>query len=169
MQETPQQYTERILGYIAGEDPMRLLAASPKEIAALVRRVPARRLSKRPAPGSWSITEILAHLADVEIVQSFRIRMILGASGTPIQGFDQDVWAAYSNYASHDPGLSLRAYLVTRERTLQLLSGLTPEMWERYGMHSERGRETVRRVSEMMAGHDINHLRRIREILKGAA
>jgi hypothetical protein len=147
---------------------MELLRSSPRKIAALVRGVTRRRLSRRPAPGSWSVTEILAHLADVELVQGYRLRMILESDGVPIQGFDQNVWAQYSDYASHDPGHSLRAYLVTRERTVRLLSSLKPEMWERHGMHSERGRETVRRVAEMMAGHDINHMRRIREILKGA-
>jgi len=36
-------------------------------------------------------------------------------------------------------------------------------------MHSERGKETVTRVAEMMAGHDLNHLKAIREILKGSS
>jgi hypothetical protein len=113
------------------------------------------------------VTEVLAHLADTEIVQGFRIRLILGSNGTPIQGFDQDVWAAYSEYARHDTALSLQAYTVNRARTVKLLEGLPPALWENYGMHSERGKETVTRVTEMMAGHDINHLRQVRLILKG--
>ena len=44
----------------------------------------AAKLRKRPAPGKWSVSEILAHLADAEIVGSFRMRLILGAPGTPI-------------------------------------------------------------------------------------
>jgi hypothetical protein len=167
MQETPQQYIQRILGSIEGKDPMVVLADAPQKVERLVKGATNERLGKRPAPEKWSVTEILAHLADVEIVQGFRIRMILGSSGTAIQGFDQEVWAAYSNYASHDPALSLEGWRVTRERTLRLLKSLSPEMWDRYGMHSERGKETVRRVTEMMAGHDINHYRQIEAILKG--
>jgi hypothetical protein len=167
MQETPQQYIQRILGYIEGKDPMVVLADAPQKVERLVKGVTKERLGKKPAPEKWSVTEILAHLADVEIVQGFRVRLILGASGTPIQGFDQEVWAGYSNYPSHDPQLSLEAWRVTRERTLRLLQSLSPEMWDRYGMHSERGKETVKRVSEMMAGHDINHYRQIEANLKG--
>jgi hypothetical protein len=167
MQETAQQYIQRILGYIEGKDPMVVLADAPQKVERLVKGVANERLGKRPAPEKWSVTEILAHLADVEIVQGFRIRLILGSSGTPIQGFDQEVWAAYSNYASHDPALSFEGWRVTRERTLRLLKSLSPEMWESFGMHSERGKETVRRVTEMMAGHDINHYRQIDAILKG--
>jgi uncharacterized damage-inducible protein DinB len=167
MQETPQQYTQRILGYIEGKNAIDVLAGTPEQVAHLVQGVTTDRLDRPPAPGKWSVTEILAHLADVEIVQGFRIRLILGSSGTEIQGFDQEVWAAYSRYASHDPALSLEGYRVNRERTLRLLKSLPAEMWEKYGMHSERGKETVRRVSEMMAGHDINHLGQIQALLKG--
>jgi hypothetical protein len=169
MKETPQQYIERIRGYLEGKKPMDVLAASPRQLARLTQGVSKKKMAKRPAPDKWSVTEILAHLADTELVQGFRLRMILGASGTPIQGFDQDEWARYSDYAKHDPALSLEAYRVTRERTVRLLKSLPREAWERYGMHSERGKETVARVSEMMAGHDLNHLKAIREILKGVS
>jgi hypothetical protein len=166
MKETPQQYIKRMLGNIEGKNPIDVFAATPRQIARLIKGVSRGRLGKRPAPDRWSVTEILAHLADVEIVQAFRIRLILGSSGIAIQGFDQDTWARYSDYATHDPALSLEGYRVTRERTLRLLKSLPKKMWDSYGMHSERGKETVKRVSEMMAGHDINHLRQIKALLK---
>jgi len=165
MQETPQQYTERILGYINGRNPMEILAASPRQIARLVKGVSKKKLSQRPAPGTWSVTEILAHLADSELVYGFRIRIILQASGTPIQGTDQDAWAKFSDYAKHDPLLSLEALRTTRERNVRLLKSLPRESWDFYGVHSERGKETVTRVVKMIAGHDINHMMQIRERL----
>jgi hypothetical protein len=167
MKETPQEYTQRILGYIGGKNPMDIIAAVPRKVERLVKGVTKKRLRKRPAPEKWSVTEILAHLADAEIVWAFRIRLILGSSGTVIQGYDQDVWAGYSDYPSNDPALSLECWRVNRQSTLRLLKGLTKEQWQFFGMHSERGKETVTRVSEMMAGHDINHFRQIEGILKG--
>ena len=167
MQETTQEYTQRILGYIEGKNPMDIIAAVPRKVERLAKGVTKKRLRKQPAPGKWSVTEILAHLADAEIVWAFRIRLILGSSGTLIQGYDQEVWAGYSDYPSHDPALSLECWRVNRQSTLRLLKGLTTEQWQFFGMHSERGKETVTRVSEMMAGHDINHLRQVEAILKG--
>jgi len=167
MQETPQQYTQRILGYLEGKKALDILATGPRQVAALIKGVSKKKLAARPAPDKWSVVEIVAHLADVELVQGYRVRLILGSNGIAIQGFDQDAWARYSDYAKHDIALSMEAYKVTRERTLRLMKSLPPELWESYGMHSERGRETVTRVSEMMAGHDINHLRQIRRIVKG--
>jgi len=166
VQETPQQYTRRILGYIEGKNPMQILAASPRRIARLIEGAPRKKLSRRPAPDKWSVTEILAHLADSELVYGFRIRIILEAGSPPIPGIDQDAWAKFSDYAKHDPVLSLEAFRAARERLVRLLKGLPPESWSLYGMHSERGRETVLRVVEMLAGHDINHITQIQERLQ---
>jgi hypothetical protein len=165
MQETPQQYTQRILGYIKGKKPMEILAATPRQLARLVKGVSRKQLSQRPASGKWSVAEILAHLADSEVVYGFRIRLILEANSPPIQGTDQDAWATFSDYAKHDPVLSLEAFRITRERIVRLLKSLSRESWDSYGMHSERGKETVTRVVEMLAGHDVNHMMQIKERL----
>jgi len=165
MQETPQQYTKRVLGYIEGKKPMDILSATPGKIDRLVDGVPAETLSRRPATDKWSVTEILAHLADSEIVYGFRIRLILEGGSPPIQGIDQDAWARFSDYATHDPALSREAFRITRERTMRLLKILPRQSWDLYGMHSERGKETVTRVVEMLAGHDLNHVMQIQERL----
>ncbi len=165
MQETPQQYTRRILGYLDGKEPMGILAATPRQLARLVKGVSRKRLSQRPAADRWSVTEILAHLADSELVYGYRIRIILEAGGAPIQGTDQDAWARFSAYGTQDPALSLEAFRVNRERLTRLLEGLPRRSWGLYGVHSERGKETVTRVVEMLAGHDVNHLKQIRERL----
>ena len=91
MSETPQQYTQRMLANTQGQDPIKLQSATAKKLDRLIKGVPTAKLRKRPAPDKWSVAEILAHLADVEIVVGWRMRSILGSPGTPIQAFDQDV------------------------------------------------------------------------------
>ena len=102
MQETPQEYIQRILAQLGGKDPLKVQAATAAKIARLVQRTSAAKLRKRPAPGKWSVGEILAHLADCEIVTGWRMRQILGGPGTPIQAFDQDAWAAAGHYEKRD-------------------------------------------------------------------
>ena len=167
MAETVQQYVRRIRGYVAGKDPLRVQQATPGRIRKLVHRLPPRRLKRRPAPGKWSISEILAHLAEVELVGGYRIRMILGSPGTPIQAFDQDVWAKVSHYRELDARQCLEMFCILREQNLTLLRSLTPRQWRQYGMHQERGKETVARIVEMFAGHDLNHLKQIEKLAKG--
>jgi DinB superfamily len=165
MQETAQQYIQRMLGYVGSQEPVKLQGAMPKKIERLLKGAPSSKLRKRPAPGKWSVAEILAHLADTELVSGYRVRAILGAPGTPIPAFDQDAWAATMRYEKRDPRKSFARFCALRENNLALLKSLTPEQWEYHGMHAERGKETVAHIARMMAGHDINHLGQIERIL----
>jgi hypothetical protein len=165
MKETPQEYTRRILANVAGQDPLKVEAATAKKLNRLIKGVSAAKLRRRPASGRWSVAEILAHLADSEIARSWRMRQILGAPGTPIQAFDQDAWAIAGHYEKRDPRKSIELFRVLREANLALLKSLTPEQWKHHGMHAERGEETIEHIVRMFAGHDINHTKEIEGIL----
>ena len=165
MQETPQEYIKRILGNVEGQDPLKVQAGTPKKLERLVKGMPASKLRKRPAPEKWSACEILAHLADSEIVIGWRLRQILGAPGTPIQAYDQDSWAAAGHYQKRDPRKSAEQFRVVREANLALLKSLTPEQWKHHGMHAERGVETIEHIVRMIAGHDLNHTKQVERIV----
>jgi hypothetical protein len=147
MQETVEQYKQRIMANLGDQDPMRVQFKTAGKIERLVKRVPAARLRKRPAPGKWSVVEILAHLADCEIVTGYRMRSILGAPGTPIAAFDQDKWAEAENYARRDPMMSLGVFVTLREANLALLKSLRAEQWKHFGVHAERGEESIERIA----------------------
>ncbi len=166
MKETVQEYIKRIQAKIAGKKPLQVQAATAQKLAKLIKGVAPAKLRKRPAPEKWSAAEIIAHLADAEIAVGWRIRSILGAPGTPIQAWDPDAWAAAGHYAKFDAKKSLEAFRAVRERNLALMKALTPEQWKQFGMHAERGEESVERLLYMMAGHDINHTEQIEAILR---
>src|ERR1700704_6884781 len=130
MKETPQQYTQRVLGFVEGKKPLAVQAATANKLARLIKGVPVSRLRKRPAPDKWSVSEIVAHLADTEIVGGFRMRLILGAPGTPVAAFDQDSWVTSGHYEKRDPRKSVEQFRVVREANLALLKSLTPTQWK---------------------------------------
>lgn len=164
MNETPQQYTQRILGHMNGKQPLQVQQETPKKLQRLIKPLSKAQLTRRPEPNKWSIAEILAHLVDAELVGSWRMRFIIGNNGAPIQAFDQDVWADTFAYSSRDPKLSLETFRVLRENNLRMLKALPKGLWENYGMHQERGKETIAHLVRMFAGHDLNHLAQIEKI-----
>lgn len=168
MNETPQQYIQRILGYIEGKDPLKVQRETPKKLAALVRKLSRKQLTRRPEPGKWSVAEILAHLTDAEIVGSWRLRQVLGNNGATLQAFDQNVWASTFDYAHRDSKESLAVFQVLRANNLAMLKALPKELWENYGMHQERGKESVAHIVRMYAGHDLNHLAQVEKIAKNS-
>jgi DinB superfamily len=167
MQETVQEYTQRLLSYGEGKDPLRLQQAAPKKLALLLKGKTGKQLMRRPAPDKWSIAEIVAHLADSELAISWRIRQILSNNAVPIQAYDQDLWAKTFDYAHRDPRQSLANFRTLREANIALLKSVPRKLWDNYGVHEERGNESVSHVVRMVAGHDLNHLQQIQRILKG--
>ena len=164
--ETPQQYTERLLSNVAGQDPWTVLESSASRLRSLVLGRPLEVLARRPAPGRWSVIEILAHLADAEIVGAWRFRTVLASNGVPLQAYDQNVWAGAFNYADADPALSLELFDVTRRGTLALLRRVDQALYDNARMHAERGPESVHHLMRLYAGHDVNHIRQVEALLQ---
>src|SRR5438876_6663175 len=168
MNETAQQYIQRITAHVEGKQPLAVQAATAKKLERIIKGLPTAKLRKRPAPDKWSVSEILAHLADTEIVVGFRMRLILDAPGTPVVAVDQDSWVSSGHYEKRDPRRAVEQFRVVREANLALLKSLTAEQWKQYGMHSQRGQETIEQIVRLTAGHDINHLKQIERILQSA-
>jgi hypothetical protein len=166
--ETPSEYTRRILSYAEGTDPLAVLEATPERLRRIVQNTPPATLRRQPAPGKWSPAQIIAHLADAEIVASYRIRMIIAHNGVDIQAFDQDEGATNLAYEATDPGESVDLFDATRVANLRLLRRVDPRLHDNYGLHAERGRESVSHLIRLYAGHDLNHLGQIERILAAA-
>jgi len=164
MAETAQQYIQRILSHVEGHDAIKVQRATAAKLKKRTQGLTPKQLKWQPEPGKWSIAQIVAHLADVEIVASWRMRSVLGANGTPIQPFDQDAWASVFQYGKRDAKKSLEVFRVLRENNLAMLKALPRQSWDNYGMHTERGKETVAHLARMFAGHDTNHLLQVERI-----
>ena len=132
----------------------------------MLKGKPGKQLTRRPAPDKWSVAEILAHLADAELAISWRLRQVLASNAIPIQAYDQDLWAKTFNYARRDPRQSLASFRALREANIALLKSVPRKLWENYGVHAERGNESVNHIVKMVAGHDLNHLQQIQKILQ---
>jgi hypothetical protein len=159
------EYLQRLALLTQGKDPLEIQAETAPAIAALIQFVPDARLECRPASGKWSVIEIVAHLAEDELVSSWRYRQMLEHPGCSLTGFDQDKWAAYGRYEEWSSQEALDMFTLLRTANLRMLRALNSEEWQRFGNHAERGRISVRDLALHMAGHDLNHLKQIRSLL----
>jgi hypothetical protein len=159
-------YSQRILSYVIGKDPLRVLAATPRRLRRLLRGLSMEQIRKRPGKGKWSIAELICHLADAEVVLAFRYRMVIAQSGSPLQAMDENQWASGLNYRKADAHRKLELFAIVRDDHVRMLKSLPKKALQRYGVHEERGKETVERIAQLYAGHDINHLRQIGTVRK---
>jgi hypothetical protein len=149
--------------YMAGREPLEVTRATPARLENLLQSSGPEKLTISPAPGKWSVRDILCHLADTEVVFGFRLRQALAEDHYVIQPFDQDRWAA--TYGHYDARMALATFFAVRQWNLAFIGGLKPGDFNRPLNHPERGDMTLQVVVETMAGHDLNHLRQVEAIL----
>jgi len=136
----------------------------PEVLAMVLTGVFGEEEDFTTAPGKWSIRQIIAHLADTELVLATRLRMVIAQDNPPLTAFDQEAWARNLDYAHRKPKQSLESLRRLRAENHELLKGLPEATFERQGTHSERGPVTLHKLVEDYSGHTENHARQMHEI-----
>jgi hypothetical protein len=116
------------------------------------------------APGKWSVRQIVAHLADAELVGAHRFRQIIAEDNPTLIAFDQDAWTRNLDYSRRKPKQSLETFRRLRAENYDLLKALPEEAFDRAATHSENGRMTLRQLLDGYSGHAESHARQLQEI-----
>jgi hypothetical protein len=152
---------------LGDDDPVEAMAEAPDRLRRILRGLTEKQLATKPAPGKWSIKEILAHLADGEVILGSRYRLIGAHDRPPIQSYDQDAFAAKLGPLNAKGADLIDDFAMVRAANLGLLERLPKGAWDRVGLHSERGEESIRKLVYMYAGHDRHHIAQVETIRTG--
>ncbi|MCU1349264.1 MAG: hypothetical protein JWO56_2294, partial [Acidobacteria bacterium] len=87
-------YTQSILQALGDQQPLDVLAATPKLVEAIIRSVDPALLAVPEKEGKCSMLQVVRHYADVEVAQGWRFRLVIAEDHPNIQGYDQDLWMA---------------------------------------------------------------------------
>jgi hypothetical protein len=143
------------------------LRRTADDLATALKGTPEAIVAKRPAEKAWAAKEVVCHLRDVEELWLNRFQTILANDEPKLLPVDPDAWALDRQYLRNDVGEALSSFGHRRRETLDFLTALKPEQWERAGLHSSRGRLTLRDFVGVMAWHDDNHLDQLKRALDG--
>ena len=150
--------------FLGAQDARTVIAMTPGLVQQAMSAMSAEQVEAPIAEGKWSPREIVAHLADCELVFAFRLRQTLAMPNPMIQPFDQDEWA--KQYAAYDIASAFEMFRAARGWNVKLIGALSEADWQREMTHPRRGTMTFQTVVETMAGHDTNHLRQLQSVGK---
>ena len=153
-----------VLEALGERDPLEVMRETPTKLREIVSKLPASAIAAREAPGKWSIGEVIQHLADSELVGANRFRMVMAHENPPLLAYDQDLWAERLRYSESNVDEALDEFALVRRSNVRLFERASESDFERVGMHSERGEESLRHLLKLYAGHDLVHLRQIERI-----
>ncbi len=160
-------YRRSLLKALGDKDPAVVLAAGP-DAARRVAEAAGSRLRIRPEPDEWSVMECLAHLADSELVTAGRLRWIASEDQPDIVGYDQALWVTAMQQVDEDLDTILGAFEANRRWNVAFWERLPVAARSRYGVHRERGEESIDLIVRLAAGHDIVHLAQANRALEVA-
>lgn len=119
-------------------------------------------IAYKPAPGRWSIHEIIVHLADTEVQSHVRFRTILGDVEPQIVNHHEMNWSSAIGYESVDLDESLDVIRQMRLVNYNLLARLEEADFDKVGHHSVRGKVSLRDLVEAYTAHIDQHLDQMR-------
>lgn len=122
---------------------LRIIAAAPASLQRLTADLSPEQARRRPAPGAWSIGEILGHLVDKTEVWGERFRRIAAEDEPRLPAFDQDAYVRDRGYQAQDAAALRERLAAMLHAVVAELRALPEAAWQRAGVHGERGRLTL--------------------------
>jgi hypothetical protein len=156
-------YAKADIDYVEGDDAVAALHNQAKDVEALFAAFDDVTIAgRRYAPDKWTLKEILGHLCDDERIFAYRALCIARGDTRELPGFDENDYMAGSNFETRSLANLIDEYRIVRAASIALFDSLSEEAWLRRGIVN--GYEaSVRGLVFHVAGHELHHLRTIKE------
>ncbi len=155
-------YFKLYINQVSGDDFLQTLKEVHHNSIEFYKKIPVEKWDYRYDEGKWSIKEVLIHILDTERIFAYRALRIARNDKTPLQGFEQDDYVPFYNVENRSITSLLDEFDALRRSTIAMFQNFDDAMLERMGTASEHP-VSVRALAYMIAGHEIHHLRILRE------
>ena len=127
------------------------------------RAIPADKVLTSPKPGEWSHAYVIHHLADSDAQFAVRFINLLSVDTPGIVPFDEDSFPGALHYDGRNVETSLAAIEASCAHMVEILKQLSPEEWNRTGLHPERGVLTLSDLLQLTTNHRVGHLDQLKQ------
>ncbi len=112
-------------------------------ITKTLKEIPEEIWNYKPDEKSWSIHQIIVHLADSEAHAYTRLRTMIAENGSEVAAYNQDLWANELDYPNQSFHHALELFRLLRKLSTDVLMNLSEEKFSRFAVHSEHGQMNV--------------------------
>jgi hypothetical protein len=155
------------LANVPEEEILPVMADQLERTLALLRDVPEETACLRHPPYTWSVKEVIGHLADSERVFGYRALRIARGDTTPLAGFDENDYARAAAFDRIPFNDLLTEFAAVRRSHLLLFRHLPEAAWERRGT-ANNNPVSVRALAYIIVGHERRHTAILRKRLSSS-
>ena len=157
----PDEYAPYAATYVqripVGSDVLALLSRQPDDLRVLLQNVGDEQANQRPAPGEWSIKEVIGHVCDSERVFAYRALCVARGEQAPLPGFEQDDYVSATDFNARSLSDLLDEFAAQRQGNVLCFRAFREGEMVRRGTASDHP-VTVRALLYIMAGHVLHHV-----------
>lgn len=130
------------------------LEQSGKDYLWYVSQLSEAEIHRAPAPGEWTIHQVIAHIRDTEQrVFLARAQRVMREEHPAVENFDQDEWNT-NHYDPNEPFEKIVAeFRAARRKLISLLRKSNNADWDNWARHSEYGKISL----DWMVMHNYHH------------
>ena len=151
------------------EKALRDFPKTPVILSTILQGVDQERAqTARDGADGWSVLEVLGHMNEFEQVFFERSRLIVEADVPKFASLDPNTLVETHHYNDQTLTDVFASFVTTRRAHLAYVQALTPEQWQRTGIHSTSGEVTLVENIINTTLHDVNHIEQIVKALGSA-
>ncbi|MGH9762582.1 MAG: DinB family protein, partial [Blastocatellia bacterium] len=141
---------------------LKALTTQIEDTLATLRGVSENDSLGRYEPGKWSLREVVGHMIDTERVFAYRALCFARNEKAALPGFEQDDYAAAGGFDRIPWASLLSEFELLRGSNVFMFRGLAHDAWSHTGIASDNP-ITVRALAYNIAGHELHHMKIVRE------
>lgn len=157
------------MGHFYANVPEDLSALGHRQVVELYQRgaaIPNRaieglseeELTAFPVPNTWSIKQIVVHLADTDSISIYRMKRIISEENPQWDLYDENALVSALDYQSQNATDVAETFALNRRVFTQVLRGLSDEAFERTAQHAEVGALSLANFLRIYVHHVRHHL-----------
>ena len=155
-------YFSRYIESVDNENVIETLKANLDFTENLYKSLNLDQLGFRYDTGKWNLKEILGHITDTERIFGYRALAIARGEQKSLPGFDENEYMDMANFDSQSIETLMEQYRLVRLASIALFESFSDDVLSRMGKANDF-RVSARGMIYMIAGHEIHHLKIIKE------
>jgi hypothetical protein len=136
------------------------------QLRLAVRGLTPEDFRATPIAGKWSTHQVVIHLADAETALADRARRVIAMDEPPLLAWDENKFIQALHYDDQSAEDALLIIEATRRQLARVLRNLPAAAFDRFGIHNEAGKLTLRDIIGKANGHLAHHQKFIAEKLE---
>lgn len=160
-------YYANYIALVPEDDVLAVMRNQLEQDIAFLRAISEEQATILHPPYTWTIKQVVGHLADGERIFAYRALRIARGDATPLPGFDENEYARASEFSRLALPSLVEEFESIRRATIHLFQNLAPDSWLRIGTANDHP-VSVRAIAYIIAGHARHHMSIVRKRLAGA-